>query len=185
MRVERKKDGTAVTQRTAKWSEMARARVAASGLDWRFGRRDGRERREALDGARPRMISIPIDENGRIFRAGIPTSERCMGIERGGEIVAAMAQVLRGYIRVGRVQGEGALSRRGARLQSRCGKVERFDGVFTGTGRERILDQTRIRKYLSGAKQRSMADSGNTHEGGGGAIEAALDWTSKPGIWRR
>src|SRR6266850_569041 len=62
LRVERKKDGTAVTQADRAVEEMARARVAASGLDLDvLGEEMGGDAAEPRPGARPRMIIDPID----------------------------------------------------------------------------------------------------------------------------
>jgi len=91
LRVERKKDGTAVTQADRAVEEMARARVAASALDLDvLGEEMGGNAAAPENGARPRMIIDPIDGTEE-FSRGIPTFGTLMGIERGGEIVAAMA----------------------------------------------------------------------------------------------
>src|ERR1700722_5363999 len=88
LRVERKKDGTAVTQADRAVEDMARARVAASGLDLDvLGEEMGGDAEAPIRGARPRLIIDPIDGTEE-FSRGIPTFGTLLGIERGGEIVA-------------------------------------------------------------------------------------------------
>src|SRR5258708_39080293 len=90
LRVERKKDGTAVTQADRAVEEMARARVAASGLDLDvLGEEMGGDAAEPRPGARPRMSIDPI-EGTEEFSRGVPTFGTLLGIGREGEIVAAM-----------------------------------------------------------------------------------------------
>src|SRR6266403_718484 len=90
LRVERKKDGTAVTQADQEVEKMARERVAASGLDLDvLGEEMGGAAAEPRPGARPRMIIDPIDGTEE-FSRGIPTFGTLLGIERESEIVAAV-----------------------------------------------------------------------------------------------
>jgi histidinol-phosphatase len=89
LRVERKKDGTAVTQADRAVEEMARARVTASGLDLDvLGEEMGGGTTRAPErGARSRLIIDPIDGTEE-FSRGIPTFGTLLGIESRGEIVA-------------------------------------------------------------------------------------------------
>src|ERR1700739_2411713 len=91
LRVERKKDGTAVTQADREVEKMARAKVAASGLglDVLGEGRGGGQVAALLPGAQPRLIIDPIDGT-KEFSRGIPTFGTLLGIERDGEIVAAV-----------------------------------------------------------------------------------------------
>src|SRR5216684_3939178 len=71
--------------------EMARARVAASGLplDVLGEEMGGGDAKSASASGRARMIIDPIDGTEE-FSRGIPTFGTLMGIESNGEIVAAM-----------------------------------------------------------------------------------------------
>jgi len=182
LRVERKKDGTAVTQADHAVEEMARARVAASGLELDvLGEEMGGEAEAPGSGARPRLIIDPIDGTEE-FSRGIPTFGTLLGIERDGEIVAAMASAPALRSRWQAYKGEGSY-RDGRRLQ--VSSIERLQDsmVFsTGTGPSKdSVDQTRIRKYLDAARNsRSFGGFWQHMLVAEGAIEAALDWTSKP-----
>src|SRR5207244_12527712 len=92
LRVERKKDGTAVTQADRAVEEMARAKVAASGLelDVLGEEMGGGPEAAPSPGARPRLIIDPIDGTEE-FSRGIPTFGTLLGIEHEGEIVGALA----------------------------------------------------------------------------------------------
>jgi histidinol-phosphatase len=183
LRVERKKDGTAVTQADHAVEEMARGRVAASRLDLDvLGEEMGGGSIGApAPGARPRLIIDPIDGTEE-FSRGIPTFGTLLGIERDGEIVAAMASAPGLQSRWQAYKGEGSY-RDGRRLQ--VSTVDRLQDsmVFsTGTGPTKdSADQTRIRRYLDAARSgRSFGGFWQHMLVAEGAIEAALDWTSKP-----
>jgi histidinol-phosphatase len=183
LRVERKKDGTRVTQADRAVEEMARARVAASGLDLEvLGEEMGGGNAAAPGpGARPRMIIDPIDGTEE-FSRGIPTFGTLMGIERHGEIVAAMVSAPGLYSRWQAYQGEGAY-RDGRKLQvSNVAKLKDSMVFSTGTGPSKdSSDQSRIRRYLDAARNsRSFGGFWQHMLVAEGAIEAALDWTSKP-----
>src|ERR1700732_2751517 len=73
MRVDRKGDGTAVTQADRAVEEMARAKVAASGLALDvLGEEMGGTQGKLPSSARPRLIIDPIDGTEE-FSRGIPT----------------------------------------------------------------------------------------------------------------
>lgn len=182
LRVERKKDGTAVTQADCAVEEMARARVAASGLELDvLGEEMGGDAAAPRPGAHPRMIIDPIDGTEE-FSRGIPTFGTLMGIECDGEIVAAMASAPGLGSRWQAYKGEGAY-RDGRRLQ--VSSVEKLQDAMvfsTGTGPSKdSSDQTRIRRYLDAARNsRSFGGFWQHMLVAEGAVEAALDWTSKP-----
>src|SRR5215470_15509931 len=91
LQVERKKDGTAVTQADREVEEMARARVGVSGLDLEvLGEEMGGAAGAPAHDARPRLIIDPIDGTEE-FSRGIPTFGTLLAIEHDGQIVAAMA----------------------------------------------------------------------------------------------
>ena len=87
--VERKSDGTAVTPADRAVEEMARSKVAKSGLvlDVLGEEMGGANAKSAANTQRPRMIIDPIDGTEE-FSRGIPTFGTLMAIEEGGEIVA-------------------------------------------------------------------------------------------------
>jgi len=182
LRVERKKDGTAVTQADRAVEEMARARVAASGLELDvLGEEMGGNAAAPQPGARPRMIIDPIDGTEE-FSRGIPTFGTLIAIERSGEIVAAMVSAPALHSRWQAYQGEGAY-REGRKLQvSNVEKLKDSMVFSTGSGPSKdSADQTRIRKYLDAARNgRSFGGFWQHMLVAEGAIEAALDWTSKP-----
>jgi histidinol-phosphatase len=182
LRVERKKDGTAVTEADRAVEEMARARVAASGLNLDvLGEEMGGDAQAPPPGARPRMIIDPIDGTEE-FTRGIPTFGTLLGIERDGEIVAAMASAPGLHSRWRAYKGQGAY-RGERRLQVSSVEKLKDSMVFsTGTGPSKdSSDQTRIRKYLDAARNsRSFGGFWQHMLVAEGAIEAALDWTSKP-----
>src|SRR5438552_4897344 len=92
LRVDRKGDGSAVTQADRSVEEMARARVTASGLalDVLGEEMGGGDAQSASTSGCARMIIDPIDGTEE-FSRGIPTFGTLMGIELNGDIVAGMA----------------------------------------------------------------------------------------------
>jgi len=183
LRVERKKDGTAVTQADRAVEEMARKRVAESGLELDVLGEEMGGGPAAAPGpdARPRLIIDPIDGTEE-FSRGIPTFGTLLGIERGGEIVAAVASAPGLRSRWHAYKGEGAY-RDGRQLQvSNVEKLKDSMVFSTGTGPSKdSSDQTRIRRYLDAARNsRSFGGFWQHMLVAEGAVEAALDWTSKP-----
>jgi histidinol-phosphatase len=182
LRIDRKKDGTVVTQADRAVEEMARARVAASGLQLDvLGEEMGGDQKAPLSGARGRMIIDPIDGTEE-FSRGIPTFGTLIGIERDAQIVAAMASAPALRARWQAYQGEGAY-RDGRKLQvSDVDQLKDAMVFSTGTGPSKdSSDQLRIRKYLDAARNsRSFGGFWQHMLVAEGAIEAALDWTSKP-----
>src|ERR1700724_1850434 len=183
MRVERKGDGTAVTQADRAVEEMARAKVAASGLalDVLGEEMSASDEKNPRVSKRPRLIIDPIDGTEE-FSRGIPTFGTLLGIERDGEIVAGMVSAPALGARWCAYRGEGA-HREGKRIYvSRVARVSEAMVFTTGTGpskgkqaRERIrrlADAARNARALGGFWQHMLVAEG--------AIDAALDWTSKP-----
>src|ERR1700737_940899 len=117
MRVERKGDGTAVTQADRAVEEMARAKVAASGIALDvLGEEMGGGESKTTGGPRgARLIIDPIDGTEE-FSRGIPTFGTLLGIERDGDIVAGMASAPALRARWSAYRGEGAY-REGKRIQ--------------------------------------------------------------------
>src|SRR5271170_7569381 len=92
IRIDRKEDGSAVTQADRGVEEMARAKVAASGLamDVLGEEMGGDSAKAPSTTGRARLIIDPIDGTEE-FSRGIATFGTLLGIERDGEIVAGMA----------------------------------------------------------------------------------------------
>ncbi len=182
LEIERKRDGSRVTQADKEVEAMARARVAASGLTLDvLGEEMGGDGSNAPATKRPRMIIDPIDGTEE-FSRGIPTFGTLLGIEQEGEIVAAMVSAPGFQTRWWAYRGEGAY-RDGVRLHVSETPVLAKSMVFsTGTGPSKdSSDQARIRRYLDGARNsRSFGGFWQHMLVAEGAVEAALDWTSKP-----
>jgi histidinol-phosphatase len=182
IRIDKKDDGSAVTQADRGVEEMARAKVAASGLtmDVLGEEMGGDNAKGPATTGRPRLIIDPIDGTEE-FSRGIATFGTLLGIERNGEIVAGMASAPALGVRWWAYRGEGAY-RNGKRIH--VSSVERLNAgmAFTGgTGpnknREkiekmrRLLDTARHGRSLGGFWQHMLVAEGST--------EAALDLNSK------
>jgi len=182
MRVERKRDGTAVTQADRAVEEMARAKVAASGLALDvLGEEMGGTQGKLPVAARPRLIIDPIDGTEE-FSRGIPTFGTLLGIEREGEIVAGMASAPGLGSRWWAYRGEGAF-RNGTRIHvSNIARLSEAMVFTTGTGPSKDkLAQERIRRLPDSARSgRALGGFWQHMLVAEGATEAALDWTSKP-----
>jgi histidinol-phosphatase len=183
MRVARKDDGTALTEADGAIEVMARAKAAASGMALDvFGEEMGAgEAKSPASSGRARLIIDPIDGTEE-FSRGIPTFGTLLGIERDGAIVAGMVSAPALGARWCAYRGEGAL-RDGKRIYvSSVARVSEAMVFTTGTGpskgkeaRERIrrlADAARNARALGGFWQHMLVAEG--------AIDAALDWTSKP-----
>jgi histidinol-phosphatase len=198
LRVSRKGDGTALTQADGAIEAMARAKVAASGVALEvLGEEMGtgapksppsgtQSTQSAADesaapSGRPRLIIDPIDGTEE-FSRGIPTFGTLLGIELNGEIVAGLASAPALRTRWWAYRGEGAY-RNGQRIHvSDTAEVSDAMVFTTGTGPSKNAeDRARIRR-LSDASRNSRALGGFWQHMlvAEGAIDAALDWTSKP-----
>ncbi|HET9994253.1 MAG TPA: inositol monophosphatase family protein [Candidatus Acidoferrum sp.] len=183
LRVDRKGDGTAVTQADRAVEEMARARVAESGLEMDVLGEEmgGADSKAASNSGRARMIIDPIDGTEE-FSRGIPTFGTLMGIEKDREIIAGMASAPGLHSRWWAYRGEGAY-RNGKRIHvSNVGKLRHSMVFATGTGPSKNAnDLAKIRSLLDAARNsRSFGGFWQHMLVAEGAVEAALDWTSKP-----
>jgi histidinol-phosphatase len=185
MRVERKGDGSAVTQADKGVEEMARKKVAGSGvaLDVLGEEMGGEEAHAASKSGRARLIIDPIDGTEE-FSRGIPIFGTLMGIEKDGEIVAGMvsAPALGTGTRWWAYRGEGAY-RNGKRIH--VSKVDRLSAAMvftTGTGPTKDAEARATIRRMADAARNSRAVGGFWQHMlvAEGSIEAAMDWTSKP-----
>jgi len=184
MRVARKLDGTALTEADGAIEAMARAKVAASGIALDvFGEEmgTGDSKAASKSPSRARLIIDPIDGTEE-FSRGIPTFGTLLGIECDGEIVAGIASAPALAARWRAYRGEGAY-RNGQKIHvSDVARLSEAMIFTTGTGpskgkeaREkirRLADAARNGRGLGGFWQHMLVAEG--------AIDAALDWTSKP-----
>jgi histidinol-phosphatase len=102
-------------------------------------------------------------------------------VENGGEIVAAMVSAPGLASRWEAYRGEGAFRGKRKLRVSSVGKLSESMVFSTGTGPSKdSSDQTRIRRYLDAARNsRSFGGFWQHMLVAEGAVEAALDWTSK------
>src|SRR5579859_3336942 len=182
LQIEKRRDGSRVTQADKAVEAMARERVAARALPLDvLGEEMGGSGANAPAGARARMIIDPIDGTEE-FSRGIPTFGTLMGIEKEGEIVAAFVSAPGLHSLWWAYKGEGGY-RDGVRLHVSGTATLAKSMVFsTGTGPSKdSSDQARIRKYLDASRNsRSFGGFWQHMLVAEGAVEAALDWTSKP-----
>jgi histidinol-phosphatase len=183
LRVEKKGDGTAVTEADRAVEELAREKVAASGLalDVLGEEMGGENAKSANSSGRPRLIIDPIDGTEEFLR-GIPTFGTLMGIEQNGEIVAGMASAPGLGARWWAHRGEGAW-RNGKRIH--VSDVERLSEAMAfsgGTGPNKIRERIeKMRRVLDAARHgRSLGGFWQHMLVAEGAIEAAMDLHSKP-----
>lgn len=182
MRVERKGDGTAVTQADRAVEEMARAKVAASGLALDvLGEEMGGGQFKTPSSVKARLIIDPIDGTEE-FSRGIQTFGTLLAVERDSEIVAGMASAPGLGSRWWAYRGEGAY-RNGKKIDvSNVAKLSEAMVFTTGTGPSkdklaqekirRLPDSARSGRALGGFWQHMLVAEGST--------EAALDLHSKP-----
>ncbi|GAC1663363.1 MAG: histidinol-phosphatase [Candidatus Acidiferrum sp.] len=185
-RVERKLDGTAVTQADREVEQMARSKVSESGLALEVLGEElgGDARSSALRGislGSTRLIIDPIDGTEE-FSRGIPTFGTLLGIERDAEIIAGMASAPALRVRWWAYRGEGAY-RNGRKIRVSRAETLASSMVFTTGGGpsknaearaklRRLADAARNARALGGFWQHVLVAEG--------AIEAAVDLTSKP-----
>jgi histidinol-phosphatase len=173
LRVERKTDGSAVTNADREIEEMARARVAASGLALDVL---GEEMGETRGSGNAKLIIDPIDGTEE-FSRGIGTFGTLLGIEREGEIVAGWVSAPALGSRWWAYRGAGAF-RDGRRMEVSGVKQLRKSMVITcGTDQRHDLEAI--------ARMRRVTDAAQTSRGFGGfwqhllvaegAAEAGID----------
>jgi histidinol-phosphatase len=181
-RVEKKGDGSPVTQADRAVEEMARAKVAASGLPLDvLGEEMGGRHPESADAGRARLIIDPIDGTEE-FSRGIPTFGTLLGIEHQGEIVAGMVSAPALGTRWTAFRAEGAF-RDGLPIHvSGTSELGRAMIFTTGTGPKKDADDRARLRRLSDAVRNSRALGGFWQHMlvAEGAIDAAVDWTSMP-----
>jgi histidinol-phosphatase len=188
LRVERKMDGTALTQADGAIEKMARKCVADSGIELDvYGEEQGTggAKTGAATAAGPattaRLIIDPIDGTEE-FSRGIPTFGTLLGIELNGEIVAGMCSAPALGTRWWAYRGEGAF-RDGEKIRvSTTPRLNEAMVFTTGTGPSKNAeDRARIRRLLDASRNsRSLGGFWQHMLVAEGAIDAALDWTSKP-----
>ncbi len=172
LRIERKGDGTAVTQADRSVEEMARARVAGSGLalDVLGEEMGGGDAQSASTSGRARMIIDPIDGTEE-FSRGIPTFGTLIGIEVNGQIVAGMASAPGLGSRWWAYRGEGAY-RNGKRIH-----VSSVDTLSRATLDWRVLAAHACRRGRNGScggpylSAMGSCPAGNYRGGGGGPLD--------------
>lgn len=185
MRVERKGDGSAVTQGDKAVEKMAREKVAASGLalDVLGEEMGGESAKEPAKNGRARMIVDPIDGTEE-FSRGIPTFGTLLGIEENGEIVAGVvsAPALSVGARWWAYRGEGAF-RNGQRIHvSKIAQLSDAMIFLAGTGPTKYPEAQATLRRLADTARHSRSHGGFWKHMlvAEGAIEAAIDWRSKP-----
>ncbi|MHB8502059.1 MAG: inositol monophosphatase family protein [Candidatus Acidiferrales bacterium] len=183
IRIDKKDDGSAVTQADRGVEVMARAKVAASGLamDVLGEEMGGGNAQAPAATGRARLIIDPIDGTEE-FSRGIATFGTLLGIERDGEIVAALASAPALGMRWWAYRGEGAW-RNGKKMH--VSKAERLNAGMAltgGTGPNSNRQNTeRMRHVLDAARYgRSFGGFWKHMMVAEGAIEAAVDLHSKP-----
>jgi histidinol-phosphatase len=183
LRVERKGDGSAVTQADRAVEEMARAKVAGCGLPLDvLGEEMGGAGVEAANSSeRARLIIDPIDGTEE-FSRGIPTFGTLLAVEQKGEIVAAIASAPALHSRWCGYRGQGAY-RDGTPLHvSNVQKLSEAMIFTTGTSAKknaamreklrRLADATKQGRAIGGFWQHMLVAEG--------AIEVAVDLTAMP-----
>lgn len=185
LRVERKIDGTALTQADGAIEAMARKKVAAGGVALdvygeEMGTGDGKPATTVAKG-RARLIIDPIDGTEE-FSRGIPTFGTLLGIELDGAIVAGLVSAPALATRWWAYRGEGAF-RNGEKIHvSTTPRLDEAMIFTTGTGPSKTSEDRQKIRRLSDAARNSRALGGFWQHMlvAEGAIDAALDWTSKP-----
>ncbi|MGB7285146.1 MAG: inositol monophosphatase family protein [Candidatus Acidiferrum sp.] len=183
IRIDKKDDGSAVTQADRGVEEMARTKVAASGLamDVLGEEMGGGNAKAPAATGRVRLIIDPIDGTEE-FSRGIATFGTLLAVERESEIVAAMVSAPALGMRWSAYRGEGA-GRNGKRIH--VSNVQRLKGAMAltgGTGPSSSRQNTeKMRVLLDAARYgRSFGGFWKHMMVAEGSIEAAVDLHSKP-----
>jgi histidinol-phosphatase len=183
LRIDRKGDGSAVTQADRGVEEMARMKVTASGLtlDVLGEEMGGADAQAASKSGRARLIIDPIDGTEE-FSRGIPTFGTLLGIEKDGEIVAGVASAPALRTRWWAYRGEGAY-RNGKRIHVSSAPTLSVAMVFsTGTGpKKSAVQREKLRRLADAAKNGRMLGGFWQHMlVAEGSTEVAVDLTSQP-----
>jgi histidinol-phosphatase len=183
--IEKKGDGSVVTLADKAVEAMALKRVAESGLTLDVVGEETSKAppNEPARDSRPRMIIDPIDGTEE-FSRGIPTFGTLIGIEENGEIIAGMvsAPALSQGTRWWAYKGEGAY-RSGKRLHvSQRKTLEEAMFFTTGTGWAKNMEARKSMRRMADAARSSRSIGGFWQHMlvAEGAVEAAVDWVSKP-----
>ena len=183
LRVDRKSDGSAVTQADRAVEEMARAKVAASGLelDVLGEEMGGAGAGGANSSGRARLIIDPIDGTEE-FSRGIPTFGTLLGIEKKGEIVAGIASAPALHSRWWGYRGQGAYRDGKALHVSRVTKLNEAMIFTTGTSAKKNAEmREKLRRLADAARHgRSIGGFWQHMLVAEGAIDVAVDLTSMP-----
>jgi histidinol-phosphatase len=182
---QRKSDGTVVTIADKSVEAMALKKVAETGLSIDVVGEETSKAppaEPARDG-RPRMIIDPIDGTEE-FSRGIPTFGTLVGIEEAGEVVAGIvsAPALSQGTRWWAYKGEGAY-RNGKRIHvSQRKTLEEAMFFTTGTGWAKNMEARKSMRRMADAARSSRSIGGFWQHMlvAEGAVEAAVDWVSKP-----
>jgi len=183
LRIDRKGDGSAVTQADRGVEEMARKKVTASGIamDVLGEEMGGADAKSASASGRARLIIDPIDGTEE-FSRGIPTFGTLLGIEKDGEIVAGLASAPGLNVRWWAYRGEGAF-RNGKPIHVSNVTTLTAAMVFTtGTGPKKSPEQReKLRRLADSAKNgRALGGFWQHMLVAEGATEVAVDLTSQP-----
>ncbi|HEY2461338.1 MAG TPA: inositol monophosphatase family protein [Candidatus Acidoferrum sp.] len=183
MRIDRKLDGSVVTQADREVEEMARAKVFASNLplDVLGEEMGGAESKAPSSSSRPRLIIDPIDGTEE-FSRGIPTFGTLLAIEQNSQIVAGMASAPALDARWWAYRGEGAFRDDEKIHVSNVSALSDALVFTTGTGPKKNDEaRQKIRRLADAARgSRSFGGFWQHMLVAEGAIDAALDWTSQP-----
>src|SRR3984893_2951164 len=183
IRIDRKDDGSAVTQADRGVEEMARAKVAESGLamDVLGEEMGGENAKGPATTGRARLIIDPIDGTEE-FSRGIATFGTLLGIERDGEIVAGMGSAPALGARWWAYRGEGAFPNGQKIRVSKVAQLSEAMVFTTGTGPSKGKEaREKIRRLLDAARNgRAIGGFWQHMLGAEGASDAALHWPSQP-----
>src|SRR5882724_2029574 len=183
LRVERKGDGSAVTQADRAVEEMARAKVAASGLPLDvLGEEMGGAGAQSADSSRrPRLIIDPIDGTEE-FSRGIPTFGTLLGVEQKGEVVAGMVSAPALRSRWWGYRGQGAYRDGKAIHVSNVPSLSESMIFTTGTSaKKNSVMREKLRRLADAARHgRSIGGFWQHMLVAEGATDAAVDLTSMP-----
>lgn len=182
MHVEKKRDGSSVTQADRAVEEMARAKVAASGLHLGvLGEELGGEAMPPDSPDTARLIIDPIDGTEE-FSRGIPIFATLLAIEHSREIVAGVVSAPALGARWSAYRGEGAFRNNQPIHVSNVAHLNEAMTFTTGTGPKKNVEaREKIRRLMDAAKHgRSFGGFWQHMLVAEGDIDAALDWTSKP-----